>query len=513
MKRRAQIALFSIFILAYLGFLLYFLTIQPAVTGGNPAVILALTTFASGGMMFMAIFAVMLYLFRRGEKASLYFAMYCIGSGARFLMMDGSLTLMRLVRGLDYNALASVRYLVMGLQVVGYISFIFEVFAESKHKKRLPYLNAALLLFSGLAAVFAACGTDFVRLANLSLLLVTLISVGYGIFLVARPAKLRENKLHLLYLATLTLYSVNPFLSLFLRDVWPHTNIISSTVFVIAHIVLLSDRYAQAITAVERTNEALEEKVAQRTAELLCANERLAERNVTLDGLNRTKTEFLQDMSHEMRNPLAVVAIAIDAAYSQVTKEKGDLETAADALADARDEAQRIGRMVDGMITLAAMSDSANRERVDFAALLRRAADAYRIVLSREEDAFRVDVAADMPDVFIEKDRFAQVISNLLKNASEHTPDGWISLSARYDGSYIAVSVADNGSGISPELLPRVFERGVSGSGGTGYGLHICKSIVEAHGGTIEVNSQPRNGTTVTFTVPVYGGQEEVRAR
>ena len=509
MKRRAQAALYSIFVLAYLGFLLYFLTIQPGGADGNPAVIWAITGFASGGMIMMAVYAFTLYLFRRREKASLYFALYCIGSGARFLMMDGSLTLMGLVRGLDYNALASVRYLAMGLQVVGYISFIFEVFAEPKHKKRLPYLNAAQLLLSGLAAVFAAYGTDFVQLANLSILLVTLISVGYGIFLVARPAKLRRNKLHLLYLATLTLYSVNPFLSLFMRDVWPHTNIISSTVFVIAHIVLLSDRYARAITAVERSNEALEEKVAERTAELLCANEHLAERNVSLDNLNRTKTEFLQDMSHEMKAPLTVIATGIDFADMQIHKESADLERAAAALDNIREETQRLGRMVGGMVSLASMSEiSENRKRIDFAALLRNSAETFRPALEQRNNRLSVEIAPDLPDVFVESDRFAQVIANLLSNAAEYTRDGQLTLSADYDSAFITVRVSDTGDGIERSLLPKVFKRGVSGRDGTGYGLYICKTVVEAHGGTINIESEPGKGTTVTFTVPVYGGQE-----
>jgi len=509
MRRRAQAALYSILVLAYLGFLFYFLTLRLGGAGGNPAVIWAITGFASGGMMMMAIYALTLYLFRRGEKALLYFALYCIGSSARFLMMDGSLTLMELVRGLDYNVLACIRYVATGLQVVGYISFIFEVFAEPEHKRRLPYLNAALLLFSALAAALAAYGANSIQLVNLLILLITIISVGYGIFLVARSANLRGNKLHILYFATLILYAVNPFLTLFLRDMWPHTAIISSTVFVVAHIVLLSDRYARAITAVERTNEALEEKVAERTAELLCANERLAEHNAMLDGLNKTKTEFLQDMSHEMKAPLTVIATGIDFADREIGRDGGDLAEARSALDAVREETQRLGRMVSGMISLAAMSGIAeNRKRVDFAALLGSSAEAFRLPMDKYHNALRVEIDPDLPDVFVEHDRFTQVMANLLANAADHTRDGQIFVTAEHDGPVITVHVSDTGDGIEPELLPAVLERGVSGGGGTGYGLYICKTVVEAHGGTIKIESEPGKGTAVTFTVPVYGGQE-----
>jgi signal transduction histidine kinase len=100
------------------------------------------------------------------------------------------------------------------------------------------------------------------------------------------------------------------------------------------------------------------------------------------------------------------------------------------------------------------------------------------------------------------------VLANLLSNAADHTQDGHITLAAHLAGKYITVSVTDTGNGIEPEFLPNVFERGVSGRGGTGYGLYICKTVVEAHGGTIEIESEPGKGTAVTFTVPVYGGQE-----
>lgn len=72
---------------------------------------------------------------------------------------------------------------------------------------------------------------------------------------------------------------------------------------------------------------------------------------------------------------------------------------------------------------------------------------------------------------------------------------------------YIVVTLKDTGTGIMPKLLPRVFERGVSGSESTGVGLPICKEIIEAHGGTISIESE--KGTTVTFTIPVYEGEVE----
>ena len=90
-------------------------------------------------------------------------------------------------------------------------------------------------------------------------------------------------------------------------------------------------------------------------------------------------------------------------------------------------------------------------------------------------------------------------------------PSGEITLEAAAANNYITVVIRDAGKGIAPELLPRLFERGVSGKGGKGYGLSICKTIVEAHGGEIKIASEQGRGTTATFSIPVYGGQREAR--
>jgi signal transduction histidine kinase len=94
-----------------------------------------------------------------------------------------------------------------------------------------------------------------------------------------------------------------------------------------------------------------------------------------------------------------------------------------------------------------------------------------------------------------------------LSNALRHTQaEGSVTVRARATGggATITVEVADTGSGISPELLPRVFERFVKGEGsaGSGLGLAICRDIIEAHGGEISIASEPSRGTTVTFTLP-----------
>jgi signal transduction histidine kinase len=165
--------------------------------------------------------------------------------------------------------------------------------------------------------------------------------------------------------------------------------------------------------------------------------------------------------------------------------------------------------MVGGMVELVSMREPGeNRRRIDFSTLLKNSAEAFHRALEQKNNKLTLTIAPGLPDVFIENDRFVQVIANLLSNAAEYTQDGEVAITADCDGAYITTRIADTGTGIEPELLPRIFERGISGRNGTGYGLYICKTVVEAHGGTIKLECEQEKGTVATFTIPVYGGQE-----
>jgi signal transduction histidine kinase len=108
--------------------------------------------------------------------------------------------------------------------------------------------------------------------------------------------------------------------------------------------------------------------------------------------------------------------------------------------------------------------------------------------------------------IFGSADLLTQVLTNLLQNAGAHTENGTVTVRAKRDGGEITVTVKDTGTGIPPALLPRVFERGVS-TGGTGFGLYLCKTVVESHGGMVWIESNPGEGTAVYYTLPVYEGQ------
>jgi signal transduction histidine kinase len=499
-KRRALIALYAVCFFAYVFFLFYFLSLHPGGASGDSAVIMALACFASGGMIMMAVYMITLYMFQGAEKAALYFTLFCVATGLRFLVMDGSFVLVQLIPGFTETAAISIRYFLIGLHIIGVTNFIIEVFAAPGVKRRLPVINGIVTAMSWGAVAAFLLGARPLYI-NAVMLLIQSLTI-YCIYIIAKSPGLKQNRLHLMFFICMILYSLTVVINALLTAYLPHLTVTTNTIFLIAHIILLSDRSA---------------KTKRHEREL-------AERTEFLDKLNRIKTEFLQDMSHEMKKPLTIIATGIDYADSEISETDGSIFNAREALENIREETQRLGRMVGGMVSLAAMSDdSENRKRVDFTALLKNSADMFQMMLKRQDIRLRTRIASGLPDVFIEKDRFTQVLTNLFSNSADQMQRGEITLTAVRDGSYITVCVTDDGEGIPSELLPRVFERSVSGKEGTGYGLYICKTVVEAHGGTIQIESpvawagssasaerptEPSKGTAVTFTVPVYSGQE-----
>lgn len=232
---------------------------------------------------------------------------------------------------------------------------------------------------------------------------------------------------------------------------------------------------------------------------------KLDEQNEILAQSSRAKSEFLSNTSHEMRTPLTVVSVNIQTVIDILEDLSVNDPDAGELLHNAQGEIMRLARMVGGMLTLASMSEGAEKTAVDLSTLLRSGSDMLRLNLQKRGNTLSTDVEPELK-VYGSADLLAQVISNLLQNAGAHTENGEISLSAARNGNLITVIVKDTGSGISPDMLPHVFERGVS-DGGTGFGLYLCKTVVESHGGHIWIESEPGNGVAAYFTLPTYEGQ------
>ena len=221
-----------------------------------------------------------------------------------------------------------------------------------------------------------------------------------------------------------------------------------------------------------------------------------------LEELDRLKTEFYQDMHHEMKSPLNVICSYVQNADDMLDF-GADRTEIRDKLESAQHEIIRLARMIENSLDLAAMQvKRKHMEPLDFVLLLRQSAGVFRTLIERDGKTLQIQVPDGLSPVVGNADMLSGVIFNLMYNAYRHTPSGGIFVSLERTDDALKTVIRDTGEGIHPDLLPRVFERGVSAKG-TGYGLSISKAILETHGGSIAIESELGKGTAVTFTLPL----------
>jgi signal transduction histidine kinase len=222
-----------------------------------------------------------------------------------------------------------------------------------------------------------------------------------------------------------------------------------------------------------------------------------------LEETEQRRRSALADVSHELRTPLTVI--------------QGNLEALLDGVypADAAHlepilaETRILERLIEDLRTLTlaeAGSLVLHREPTDLGALLTDVAASYRSQAEKAGIALNVTVADGIPTLDIDPARIREVVSNLLTNALRHTPRGGrVELSAAFAGDQVELSVHDTGSGIPEDQLERIFDRFYRSpeSPGSGLGLPIAKSLVEAHGGNISATSDPAAGTTIRLMFPL----------
>ena len=242
--------------------------------------------------------------------------------------------------------------------------------------------------------------------------------------------------------------------------------------------------------------------VAQR-AELRDANTRAE----ILRRADELKSALLAAVSHDLRTPLASI-IASAGSLRQPDVQWSDAERR-DFVTDIEAEAKRLSRIVDNLLDLSRMEAGVLRPDhgwYDIGALIDDVLG--RLRASTVGRRITVDVPDDLPPVPLDYAEIDQVLTNLVENSVRHTPAGTaIRIRASLAENQIAVEVADDGPGIDPHVLPRIFDAFVRGAPrqrpGVGLGLAVARGLVEAHGGRIGATNLPQGGASFRFTLPL----------
>lgn len=226
--------------------------------------------------------------------------------------------------------------------------------------------------------------------------------------------------------------------------------------------------------------------------------------------LDRLKTDLVATTSHEFKTPLTSLRLAIHILLEEKVGVLNPKQT--ELLVDARSQAERLLALVDELLALARLEDSADalrREPLSAADLLRAAADAVAARAADQRISLQVQAPPDLPPLHADGMRLGHALNNLLINALNHTAAGGeIVLSAQRQDGTLRLTVADTGVGIAPEHLPHLFTRfyrvpGDAASTGSGLGLAIVREIVEAHGGSVRCTSAMGRGARFDIDLPL----------
>ena len=267
----------------------------------------------------------------------------------------------------------------------------------------------------------------------------------------------------------------------------------------------VAEEFNRMASALHEAYTGLEERVNERTQDLMVANEKLKE-------LDKMKSDFVSNVSHELRTPLTAIEGLADNMLDGITGQLNPEQVG--YLVDIRASAERLARLIADVLDVAVIEAGGvelKPENLSLAAVIHEVTNGLRTVA--EEKRIDLEVTSTYANLiaWADRDKIVQVLTNLIGNAIKFTPlRGKVSVTIHRNGEgWPQVSIADTGPGISPEEKERIFDEfyqitrpGERKSKGVGLGLPIAKKLVEMHGGRIWVESEMGNGSIFCFTLP-----------
>jgi signal transduction histidine kinase len=226
-----------------------------------------------------------------------------------------------------------------------------------------------------------------------------------------------------------------------------------------------------------------------------------------LEQLERTRRDLVANVSHELKTPITAIRAHLENLLDGV--EAPDPATLQVMLR----QSERLGRLVEQLLDLSKLESGEmplHREDVVLPALIARVVGEISVAQESADVRIEREIDDDLPPLDADTERLHQVLYNLVDNAVRYTPPGGrVTIAAHRHNGSVLISVTDTGVGIEPEHLPRLFERFYRvdaarsrEDGGTGIGLAIARSVVEAHGGHIHADSRPGHGSVFTVDLP-----------
>lgn len=448
----------------------------------------------TGALLCAAILLLSIYLLLSRTRAAMYFALACIVMALREFLQSQAWTYFPIPGNLSFM----LEYLSLVLLTV-FLSLYLGQYADGKF---LQLIQHTAILGSCIYGAFLLLGDSVFYTSVLKyyqLLVVLCIVPGIAVLFWKMRHPTREQ-------AT-AMFGITVFYLAALSDIVMYSDIFGDGPNTpISEVAMLIFVLAQTVSLFQMNNQVL--------GKAKDAEQKLVMEKSTLEAINRLKTEFLGNVSHELKTPLTVMS-----GYAQTTQQLAQKTVMMDSAEVSRrmtlisSEAERLSLMVGQVLDITRIEEGhmlmePSHCYVD--EIIHTSVETHYPILNKNQNRLNIRIESGLPAVYVDPARISQIIVNLISNAVRYTVGGVITISAKKENAKILICVSDTGFGIASERLPHLFERygkkEKSGGGqdtGTGLGLYICKHIVEQHGGEIWLESELGRGTSVFFTLPM----------
>jgi len=227
--------------------------------------------------------------------------------------------------------------------------------------------------------------------------------------------------------------------------------------------------------------------------------------------ITRLKTEFVHTISHELKTPLTLIRL-----FGETLQRKENLtdKERKECYEIITKESERLSHLINNVLDFSRIEMGRKEfafKKGNLVTVIRDTFESYRYHLERKGFDIKTDIAPDIPEMIFDGEAIASVLINLLSNAMKFShKEKEVAVKLMRDGENAVLQVADKGIGISPEEIPKIFQRfyrskntSTSETGGSGLGLTLVKHIIEAHGGRIQVESEPGEGSIFSVILPL----------
>ncbi len=447
-----------------------------------------------GVLLCAAVLLLGVYLMLSPTKATLFFALACLTMALREWIQSRAWTYFPI----SGNLISMLEYMSVVLLTI-FLSLYLVQYATSRFLKITFIVAISGSLAYGLILLLTDSLFYTKTLVIYQLLLISVIVPGIGGLFWTIQSPNREQSAALFGISVFYMAAVGDILmSSHLFGSGDHATIseLAMLVFVVAQTVSLFQMNSRVLSEARQAEQKLEaEKMA-------------------LESLNRLKTEFLGNVTHELKTPLTVMS-----GYAQTTKQLAEQRDTLEAGEVSRrmtlisSEAERLSLMVGQVLEITRMEEGRMAMEpvcCHLDEIVHAAVTTHYPILNKNQNRLNIRIEGGLPDVYADPARISQVIVNLISNSVRFTSEGVITISAGRQDTQVLVCVSDTGIGIAADRIPYLFERYYkkekSGGGqdtGTGLGLFICKNIIELHDGIIWLESEEGKGTSVFFTLPI----------